>query len=131
MITAPSQDDADLFDRFIRTLLGVLTARGVDMAWAGQVHHAMTRAGLTGVHTVRYAESWTGGGYGCMLYGANAHQQADHLRQAGLTAGDLVRLHHLLQDRALSVTSYPFVSVRGQRPTDASLTDTAAPGAQR
>ena len=119
VITAAGADVAELFDSFIRTLLGVLTARGVDLAWASQVHAAMVRAGPTDVHSLRYVESWTGGGYGCQLLDANSHQQHEALLRAGLRPTQLDRVRGLLQDPDFTVTSYPFVSVRGRRPTDA------------
>ena len=114
VITAAGADVAELFDSFIRTLLGVLTARGVDLAWASQVHAAMVRAGLTDVHSLRYVESWTGGGYGTRLYDANSRQQEQRLLAAGLNIDDLTRLRTLLTDRDFTASSYPFVSVRGQ-----------------
>jgi SAM-dependent methyltransferase len=130
VIAAPSTADAELFDMFIRTLLGVLTARGVDMAWATQVHTALIGAGLTGVHSLRHVESWTGGGYGCQLLTANSHQQHDALLAAGLRPADLDRVHQLLADPRLTVESYPFVSVRGQRPANPA-DGTATPADQR
>jgi Methyltransferase domain len=115
VISAPTTADAELFDRTLRTLLGVLTARGVDMAWATQVHQAMTDAGLTGVHSVTYAESWTGGDLRCRLYEANSIQQQDGLLRAGMTPAELTRVRELTHNRAFTIMSYPFVSIRGQR----------------
>jgi len=115
VIAAPTAEDTELFDRYIRALLGVLTAHGVDMAWAGRVHTAMTAAGLINVDSLRYCESWTGGGYGTRLYDANSRQQEQRLLAAGLNIDDLTRLRTLLTDRDFTASSYPFVSVRGQR----------------
>ncbi len=121
VIAAPTNEDADLWDRFIRSLLGVLTAHGVDMAWAGQVHPAMTAAGLINVESLTYTESWAGGGYGTRLYEANSRQQEERLRAAGLTSDDLTRLRTLLTNPDFTVSSYPFVSTRGQRPSGLHL----------
>jgi len=115
VICAPSQRDRELFDRFLRTLIGVLTARGVDMAWARQVHSTMSAAGLSQVHSATHTESWTGGGYGCRLYEANSIQLEGPLLAAGLNAADLTRIRELTQDHAFTVNSYTFVSTRGQR----------------
>ncbi len=121
VISAPTDADADLFGRFLRTLLGILTAKGVDMAWATRVHQAMTQAGLTGVHSITYAESWTGGSAGCRLYEANSIQQEDGLLRAGLTVTELNRVRALTRDRAFTAMSYPFVSTRGQRAAELHL----------
>ena len=115
VICAPSQRDRELFDRFLRTLIGVLTARGVDMAWACQAHSAMSAAGLSQVHSVTHVESWTGGGHGCRLYEASCFQLEEPLLAAGLTAADLTRIRELTEDRAFTANSYTFVSTRGQR----------------
>jgi SAM-dependent methyltransferase len=126
-ISTPTEDDRELFDRFLRTLLGILTANGVDMTWAADVHPAMTRAGLTGVHSIAYAESWTGASAGCRLYEANSIQQEDGLRQAGLTAADLDRVRALTRNSRFAAMSYPFVSTRGQRPTGPHLVTSTQP----
>jgi SAM-dependent methyltransferase len=115
VVTAPTDADAELFGRFLQTLLGVLTARGVDMTWATQVHRAMTHAGMTGVDSISYAESWTGGSAGCRLYEANSIQQEEGLLRAGLTAAEMNRVRAMTRDPAFTVLSYPFVSTRGQR----------------
>ncbi len=125
VISAPTEADGELVDRFLRTLLGVLTAKGVDMAWATQVHQAMADAGLTRVHSVTYAESWTGGDAGCQLYEANSIQQADGLLRAGLTPAELKRVRELTHDPAFTVMSYPFVSIRGRRAAGLHLVEQA------
>ncbi len=132
VISAPTDADLELFDRFLRSLLGVLTAKGVDMAWAAHVHQAMASAGLTAVHSLTYAESWTGGEAGCRLYEANSIQQEEGLLRAGLTAAELNRVRELTRDRALTAMSYPVVSVRGQRAPSLHLVepDLAASGDQ-
>ena len=93
----------------------MLSACGVDMAWASQVHSTMSAVGLSQVHSATHTESWTGGGYGCRLYEANSIQLEGPLLAAGLTAADLTRIRELTQDHAFTVNSYTFVSTRGQR----------------
>jgi len=133
VISAPTTEDRELFERYLRILLGVLTARGVDMAWANQVHPAMTTAGLTCVHSVTHTETWAGGSYGCRLYEANSIQQEQALLTAGLTSSELDRVRALTRDRAFTATSFTFVSSRGQRTPGLRLVgaDDAASGEHR
>ena len=95
------------------------------MAWAAHVHQAMASAGLTGVHSLTYAESWTGGEAGCRLYEANSIQQEDGLLRAGMTPAELKRVRQLTHDPAFTVMSYPFASIRGRRAPGLHLVEQA------
>lgn len=114
--TAADPADADLFTRVIDTFRDALVAQhGADVAWAHQVHGEMARAGLTGLRTIEYAESWTGGEPGCQLHIANLIQKRDQMLAAGLTADELARFLELMADPAFSARSWQFVCTRGQR----------------
>jgi len=114
VLHAPQPGDADLFSRFVDALLAVLRGHGADLGWAQQVHPAMVQAGLTGVHTLVHAESWTGGSAGCRLHHTNAAQLAAPLAEAGLSTTDLDRLGVLFRDPGFAAMSYPLVSTHGR-----------------
>jgi SAM-dependent methyltransferase len=114
VLHAPDPGDAELFGRYVDALLAVLRSHGADLGWAQEVHPLMTQAGLRHVHTVAYAESWTGGSPGCQLHHANSIQLAGPLIGAGLTGDDLDRLRALMADAGFAAMSYQFVSTRGQ-----------------
>ncbi len=115
VLTTPSHDAALLYQRVIETFLGVLTSHGADLAWATQVHPAMVEAGLTQVHTLEHAESWTGGASGIRLHEANALQKHDELLDAGLAAADLSQFRELIRDPAFACMSYRFVCTLGRK----------------
>lgn len=117
--SAPSASDGQLFARVTRTLLDVLEAHGADMDWANRAHSAMRDAALTGVHTVEHAESWIGGGTGCLLHKVNSMQKEAALLEAGIDPQDLARFRGLMDNPGFAARSYRFVCTRGQRPMSA------------
>jgi protein-L-isoaspartate O-methyltransferase len=118
LITTPSTSDGAIFTHVIHTLTRVLRQHGVDLDWAHQIHPDLTAAGLTHVHTVEHAESWTGGGNGCRLHHANSVQMHDQLLDAGITETELVRFRHLLRDPRFAARSWQFLCTRGQKPSE-------------
>jgi SAM-dependent methyltransferase len=114
VLHAPGAGDAELFGRYVDTLLVVLHSRGADLDWAQQIHPLMAQAGLRHVHTMTHAESWTGGSPGCRLHHANSVQMERPLVELGLTADNLHRLRALMADAGFEVMSYQLVSTRGQ-----------------
>jgi len=117
VFTSRSRADADLYSRVMETLGDVLTQQhNTDQGWAHRVHPAMAAAGLTNLHTIEYAESWTGGGNGCLLHDANIRQKHDQLVAAGLTEHELADFARLMMDPRFSARSLPFVCTRGQKP---------------
>ncbi len=115
VLSAPSEDDARLYTRVVETFLGVLTGHGADLAWARQLHAAMVEAGLTQVHTLVHAESWTGGDSGIRLHEVNILQKQDELIAAGLNAADLSRFRTLIRDPGFACLSYAFVCTVGRK----------------
>lgn len=107
-----------MFTRVIDSFRDVLvSAHGVDIAWAHQVHLRMAEAGLDNVHTIEHAESWAGGSPGSRLHLANVEQKRDQLLAAGLTSEDLDRFVTLMDDPTFAARSWQLVSTRGRRPT--------------
>jgi SAM-dependent methyltransferase len=119
VLTARSDADAVLFNRVINALATVLTAHGADLDWAHAVHPALVDLGLTNVHTVEHAESWTGGGTGAHLHHVNTLQKHDELLATGLTEAELDRFRRVVADPGFAARSWQFVCTRGQRPEDA------------
>lgn len=119
VLTATSDADAVLFGRVINALATVLTAHGADLDWAHAVHPAMADLGLTNIHTVEHAESWTGGGTGAHLHHVNSLQKRHDLLAAGLTEDELARFRRLVADPGFAARSWQFVCTRGQKPEDA------------
>ncbi len=114
--TTRSEADTDLFHRVTDTIVDILERNGADMYWAHVVHPVMKDAGLTGVHTVTYSESWEGGSPGTQSHIANSRQLATQLGEAGIANGELEEFRDVVSDTAHAAASYLFVSTRGQRP---------------
>lgn len=116
VVTTPEPADAALFTRVIEALARVLADHGADLDWAYQLHPAMLAAGLQRVHTVEYAESWTGGGAGARLHEANSRQKQAELVAAGVTEDELERFQRLMDDPRFCARGWQFVCTRGRRP---------------
>jgi SAM-dependent methyltransferase len=117
VLTARSDDDAELFTTVIDTFTDLLITRhGADTDWAHQVHPTMAHLGLRHLKTIEHAESWTGGESGSQLHQANISQMTDRLLAAGLTPAQLTRFDHLMTDPQFSARSWQFVCTRGQKP---------------
>jgi hypothetical protein len=75
----------------------------------------MAESGLADIHTMEYAESWTGGGAGCLLHDSNIRQKHEQLVAAGLTEAELAEFGRLMHDPRFSARSLPFVCIRGRQ----------------
>ncbi len=115
VLTAASDDDTHGYQRVVETFLGLLTSHGADLGWARHVHAAMVEAGLTQVHTLVHAESWTGGGNGIRLHEVNVLQKHDELIAAGLSTEELSRFRELIRDPGFACMSYPYVCTVGRK----------------
>lgn len=116
VVTCANPQDAELFHRVIRTLSSLLREHGADLTWARRLHVSMRDAGLADVHTVEYAESWTGGGPGAALHLSNSRQMRAGLLAAGITDAELARFQRLAQDPMFCARSWHFVCTRGRKP---------------
>jgi SAM-dependent methyltransferase len=115
VLTAGSAADAELFTRVIHTLIEILEqGHGADLDWAHQVRAAMVEVGLSKIHTIEHAETWTGGA-GCRLHHVNSVQKHGALLDAGLTEAELDRFRQVVADPGFSARSWQFVCTRGQR----------------
>lgn len=114
VLSAPDQESAHLYDRF-QTILGgkVFAAAGTDRGWARDLHAALIGEGLTGVETVVYGRSWTGGDAGCRLIAGTLEQVRPTLVANGLTHDDLDRLTELLEDPRFVLAGHPLYSTSG------------------
>lgn len=112
-----SPADADLFTKVIDVFRTVLVRQhGADLAWADQLHHSLTTAGLAQVKTIEHAESSTAGDPGCQLHAANIAQMVDRLTAAGLTPAELDHFLGLMHDPAFTARSWQLVTTRGRKP---------------
>jgi len=116
VLSAGSEEDAEIFRRVVDTLFTVLATR-VDVMWGNDIHATMLEAGLTSVHTLWHAESWVGGEAGCLLSANNVSQKREELIGAGIAPEEVDHYTgKLMYDPALVVRSYEFCTVRGRRP---------------
>ena len=67
VLTAPTEQDADLFRRVLAALYEVGRRHGVHQEWGNEIHATMLDAGLTSVRTRWHSEAWTGGEGGSRL----------------------------------------------------------------
>jgi SAM-dependent methyltransferase len=118
ILAAPSVRDALLVARYRRILLEeILPGNGVDPAWAARVHATMRGAGLTTVDTAIHAPVWTAGDPGALLATVNLARFRPRFLAAGLTPGELDRLHQLFTDPSsgLVVRGHLLFSTMGHR----------------
>lgn len=116
VVRASDPADAVLFEQVHTAFLRCLTAAGAEPLWGRKVFGAMADAGLVGLTSETYAETWTGGGPGIGLHRFNTEQLAIDLAAEGVSEGDLSRFWAVLKDPGFAVNSYPLVSVWARRP---------------
>ncbi|MEU6020846.1 methyltransferase [Micromonospora sp. NPDC047134] len=114
---APATDDRDLIHRVIHAILDTLSDGGTDLDWGNHIHAHLLDAGMTHVHSHTRADTWTGGGPGCLLLADNAHQLHDRLLPiADLDEADLTRFGELMTDPTVSLRGYQFTSTLARKP---------------
>ncbi|WP_146017436.1 class I SAM-dependent methyltransferase [Verrucosispora sp. ts21] len=114
---APADDDGDLIHRVIHAILDILSDGGTDLDWGNRVHAHLLDAGMTHVHSLTRADTWTGGGPGCLLLADNAHQLHDRLLPAtDLEDADLTRFGELMTDPGVALRGYQFTSTLARKP---------------
>lgn len=117
VLSAPTPDDAELFDRVIDTGMNVLAPRvNMSVQWAGETGDRMRAAGLTDVgrRTIRpVADGGTAGG---LLFGNYMRQVEPMLLEVGLTAAELRRFHELTLDPRVRAGFYELAYTLGQKP---------------
>ena len=118
---APTDDDSDLIHRSIHAILDTLASGGTDLTWGNLTHAALLNAGMTHVHSYTRADTWTGGGPGCLLLADNARQLHDRLlhtdlTDADLTDADLRRFGELMTDPTVALRGYQYTSTLAQKP---------------
>ncbi|GAA4704116.1 methyltransferase domain-containing protein [Phytohabitans rumicis] len=119
ILAAPSARDARLFARYRRLLIEeILPEHGVDPAWAARLHAAMRAAGLTTVDTTIHAPVWTAGDPGALLVTVDLARFRSSFLDAGLTPGELDRLHQLVADpdSGLVLRGHLLFSTMGHKP---------------
>ncbi|MBQ1049271.1 methyltransferase domain-containing protein [Micromonospora sp. C51] len=113
---APTDDDSHLIYRVIHAILDTLATGGTDLDWGNLTHAHLLDAAMTNIYSHTRADTWTGGGPGCLLLADNARQLHDRLLQADLTDADLIRFGELMVDPAVSVRGYQFTSTIARKP---------------
>ncbi|MDG4795190.1 methyltransferase domain-containing protein [Micromonospora sp. WMMD1082] len=111
---APS--DADLIVQVIHAILATVADGGVDLRWGEKALAVLLDAGMRNVYGRSRAETWSGGGPGCLLMAAHAAALRDQLLRDDLTAGDLKQFGELMVDPGVVVEGYRFASTIAQRP---------------
>lgn len=116
VLSAPSDDDASLFDRVMNIgMHHVARGAGVSWEWAREAGAHLSRVGLVDVHSMEYSRTTTGGTAGCLL-NRNYIQQTDAaLRGAGLTEDELSRYRSLMRDPRFRGWFYQYIFTRGRK----------------
>ncbi|MEU9468684.1 class I SAM-dependent methyltransferase [Streptomyces avermitilis] len=115
VLSAPSPESADLFERTHDAVMGVLTRAGADIRWGLHAYGALRVIGLAEVGSATWAEAWVGGSRGIRLHQVNIRDLDGQLTGGGLTADDLDRCLRLLDDPSFAVNSYPLITTWGRR----------------
>ncbi|WP_431884225.1 class I SAM-dependent methyltransferase [Micromonospora gifhornensis] len=114
---APCDDESQLIHRVIHAILDTLDTGGTDLNWGNHTHAHLLDAGMTHVHSHTRADTWTGGGPGCLLLADNAHQLHDRiLQQTDLDEADLRRFGELMVDPTVALRGYHFTSTIAHKP---------------
>ncbi|WP_369035828.1 class I SAM-dependent methyltransferase [Streptomyces adonidis] len=117
VLSAPSPEEATLFETVHDALMDLLTRAGADPRWGLRTYGALRAAGLTDVASATWAGAWPGGGAGVRLHEANVRQVRDRLvAECGVPDVDIDAFLRLLDDPAFAVNSYPLISTWGTRP---------------
>jgi hypothetical protein len=117
VMAAPTDDDAELYNRFQDIMGGLFEAGGTDRSWARRVHGQMMRLGLINVHSEITTQVWAGGDPGCKLIQSSISQMSPRLLDSGaLTADELDKIRALLDDSRFVLAGHQLVSTSGTRP---------------
>ncbi|MFC9847038.1 class I SAM-dependent methyltransferase [Streptomyces sp. NPDC060223] len=116
VLASPWPGAAELFEKMHDAVMGVVTRAGADIHWGLHAYAALRGAGLVGVASSTYAESWRGGSPGSRLHQVNMRQLESRLVEEGLTEEQLDRCLRLLDDPAFAVNSYPLITTWGRHP---------------
>jgi hypothetical protein len=117
VMAAPSDEDAELYNRFQDTMGGLFDAGGTDRGWARRVHGRMMRLGLADVHSEITTPVWVGGDAGCRLIQSSISQMSQRLLNSGvLIADELDKVRALLDDPRFVLAGHQLVSTSGTRP---------------
>jgi SAM-dependent methyltransferase len=113
VLRAPDRASAALFTKVHDAMIRAVERRGADPMWGSRAYGALVNAGLDGVQSRTYAESWTGGSPGCDLHRVNVEQVRDQLD--GVEGDELSAFWALLRDPGFAVASYPLITTWGHR----------------
>lgn len=117
VLSAPSDEDASLFDRVMNIgMHHVVRGAGVSWEWAHDLDGHMSRAGLVDVHSMEYSRTTNGGTTGCLLNRNYILQLESGLRGAGVTEDELARYRSLMRDPRFRAWLFQFVFTRGRMP---------------
>lgn len=117
VLTAPTPRDAALIEKVIDGIHRLLVQSGMDAGWARTAYRALHGAGFTDLGYSGFCERWPGGSAGAHLHRANAEQVGEKLLAEGLTSQpELDRFLALLDDPAVTLSSYLLLSIWGRRP---------------
>lgn len=117
VLSAPSQDDADLADRVIDSGMRVTHQAGVSWEWAYQVERHLAAAGLEDIRGNEYSRIVTGGDAGTLLCANYVKQTRALLLDDGRTEQELARFDTLMHDSRFR--AWPFfrlVMTAGRKP---------------
>src|SRR5699024_6664093 len=114
-LLAPSNEDARLYETFLRTKGQVMRAAGGDPEWGRRAARSMRAAGLVDIDPQPCIGSLYAGSAELSLQLHHTHHLREALVDAGMTDAQLARLRALLRDPSFRAASHPVYSTQGRK----------------
>ncbi|GAA1248181.1 methyltransferase domain-containing protein [Kitasatospora nipponensis] len=116
VLTAPDEDSARLYERFLAAKQRALEASGARVVWGRECPAELVAAGFTEVDPQPRITLWRAGHPGLELLVSHTHSLRERLLAAGLSEQDLVEVRAVMRDARFSAASAVFYSVQARRP---------------
>jgi SAM-dependent methyltransferase len=114
---SPSDEATALLEAFQTGLAQLAQAAGLDLGWGERALAAMVEVGYRDVVTYYDSRTFNGGDGICLLHASNSRQKQDQLVEAGMSLDQLEQLRRLLNDPAVTLSSYLMCTTVGYRPS--------------
>ncbi|GAB3550735.1 SAM-dependent methyltransferase [Actinopolyspora lacussalsi] len=115
-VCAPTEVDAEVFDRVLWSYLDAMSAVGVDIHWGRHLYGELCRTELRRIDSTATAEVWRGGSPGCELIRANFTQLRNRvLADERVDLADWRHAMRLLTDRRFAMRGFLLVGNSGIR----------------
>ncbi|HIZ34329.1 MAG TPA: class I SAM-dependent methyltransferase [Candidatus Ruania gallistercoris] len=116
LISAPTTQDAEMFERFQSLALANATRLEVSFDWAERIGTCMEINGLGEIHGVHVTNSAPGGSLEAMLSHNYVRQMEESLLQAGIDPDDVQRYREIWLEPSVRFWFYGFACWAGRRP---------------